>query len=109
MRYKLEAPFKSPHGRLSKSTTIIWANNTTTGTNYTQIRENPYSGPLTAAQKAVNSRFKTITSQVNSLRVEDPDKYQELKRKFQQQKKYKTLRGYIFSKLWFEDVENENS
>lgn len=69
--------------------------------------DNPYTGPQTAAQKVVKERFTLVVEKVNNLKVEDPDKYQELKRKFASQHKYKQLRGFIFSKLWAEEIAAE--
>ena len=69
--------------------------------------DNPYTGPLTAAQKAVNARFASVQADVRALKVEDPDKYQELKRKFASQRRYKTLFGYMFKVLWDEALEAE--
>lgn len=77
------------------------------GNTYMVRVDHPYTGPLTAAQKAVNARFTLVNEQVKNLKVEDPDKYQELKRRYSSQRKYKTLHGYIFSKLWDEQLAAE--
>ena len=71
--------------------------------------DNPYTGPLTAAQKAVNARFKAVQEDARTLKVDDPDKFQELKRKFASQRRYKTLFGYIFKTLWDEALLEEQN
>ncbi|HBZ34733.1 MAG TPA: hypothetical protein DEO38_06515 [Bacteroidales bacterium] len=64
--------------------------------------DNPYTGPLTDDQKAINTKFTTIQAQVKALPTSDPEKYAALSRKFKNQRKYVSLNGYIFAQLWRE-------
>lgn len=68
--------------------------------------DNPYRGPQTELQKQVTDRFAAIQAQALGLATSNPEKYAELSRKFKSQRTYKTLRGYIFAKLWNEALSS---
>lgn len=70
-------------------------------TNYFGLRRNGFEGPLTAAQKQVNAHFTLMSVWSRSLQSEAPDTYQNYRRYFQSQAKYKTLHGYIVGKGWY--------
>ena len=67
--------------------------------------DNPYKGPRTEDQKQISAKFTQITADALALPTADPEKYAELKRKFATQRTYKTLRGYVFAKLWFDSLQ----
>ena len=69
--------------------------------------DNPYDGPASEAQKTNRTKFTTVWQSVRNLPVEDPNKYQEMKRLFAAQRKYVTLNGYIFHKLWDEEQNGD--
>lgn len=69
-------------------------------TNHFGLRRYGYEGALTAAQKAVNAHFTLMSVWSLSLKVEEPDIYNQYKRQFERQAKYKTLHGYIVGKGW---------
>ena len=69
--------------------------------------DNPYHGPQTEEQKQITDKFKLLQAQTLNLATSDPEKYAELSRKFKTQRTYKTLRGYIFAKLWFEAEQEQ--
>ena len=64
------------------------------GTQYTGTICNPYTGEPTAAQIAVRTKFQAVIAAIAALTTTDIDAY---KAAFKLQKKYKTLRGYIFA------------
>lgn len=64
------------------------------GTQYTGTICNPYKGEPTAAQIAVRTKFQAVIAAIAALTTTDIDAYKDA---FKKQKKYKTLRGYIFA------------
>lgn len=78
-------------------------------TNYFGIRRNGYIGDLTASQLAIQARFRQIHAAARSLPSDNPDKYAELRSRYNSQHKYKTLQGYIFAALWREAESNPNT
>ncbi len=64
------------------------------GTQYTGTICNPYKGEPTAAQIAVRTKFQTVIAAIAALSSTEIDAYKEA---FKKQKKYPTLRGYIFA------------
>ena len=67
------------------------------GTLYTGTICNPYKGEPTEKQLAVREKFAATTEAMNNLTEEQIADYTA---DFKKQKKYKTLRGYIFSQLY---------
>lgn len=67
------------------------------GTQYTGTICNPYTGEPTEKQIAVRQKFAGTYAAMAQLTPEQNEAYQEA---FKKQKKYKTLRGYIFSQLY---------
>ena len=64
------------------------------GTQYTGTICNPYTGEPTAAQIAVRTKFAATYTAMAALTPTDIDAY---KAAFKKQKKYKSLRGFIFA------------
>ena len=64
------------------------------GTQYTGTICNPYKGEPTAKQLAVRARFTATVEAINALTEEQLAEYEN---NFKKQKKYRTLRGYIFA------------
>ncbi len=70
------------------------------GTQYTGTICNPYTGEPTEKQIAVRQKFTTTIEAINALTDEQKADYQAA---FLRQKKYRTLRGYIFAMEYAKD------
>ena len=64
------------------------------GTQYTGTICNPYKGEATEKQLAVRENFTAAIEAMKNLTPEQTEAYKEA---FKKQKKYRTLRGYIFA------------
>ena len=64
------------------------------GTQYTGTICNPYKGEPTDKQIAVREKFASTIEAINALTEEQKTAYEKA---FKQQKKYRSLRGYIFA------------
>ena len=64
------------------------------GTQYTGTICNPYTGEPTAKQIAVREAFTATTEAMKNLTPEQTADYETA---FKKQKKYRSLRGYIFA------------
>ena len=64
------------------------------GTQYTGTICNPFKGEPTAAQIAVRTKFQSVIAAIAALSSTEIDAYKEA---FKKQKKYKSLRGFIFA------------
>lgn len=64
------------------------------GTQYTGTICNPFTGEPTEKQIAVRQKFADTYAAMAALTEEQKDAYQEA---FKKQKKYRSLRGYIFA------------
>ena len=64
------------------------------GTQYTGTICNPYTGEPTDNQIAVREKFADTIEAINALTEEQKTAYEKA---FKNQKKYRTLRGYIFA------------
>ena len=67
------------------------------GTQYTGTICNPYTGEPTEKQVAVRTKFTATIEAMNALTEDQKQTYAEA---FKKQKKYRTLRGYIFAQLY---------
>ena len=67
------------------------------GTQYTGTICNPYKGEPTAKQIAVREAFTATTEAMKNLTPEQKTEYEVA---FKKQKKYRSLRGYIFAQLY---------
>lgn len=64
------------------------------GTQYTGTICNPYTGEPTEKQIQVRNKFAQTIEAINNLTEEQREAYKEA---FKKQKKYRSLRGYIFA------------
>lgn len=64
------------------------------GTQYTGTICNPYKGEPTDKQIAVREKFADTIAAINNLTEEQKTAYEKA---FKNQKKYRSLRGYIFA------------
>ena len=64
------------------------------GTQYTGTICNPYKGEPTAKQIAVREAFTATAEAIKNL---TPEQTADYKAAFKKQKKYRSLRGYIFA------------
>ena len=67
------------------------------GTQYTGTICNPYTGEPTEKQIANRQKFADTYAAMAQLTEEQKEAYREA---FKRQKKYKSLRGYIFAQLY---------
>ena len=67
------------------------------GTQYTGTICNPYTGEPTEKQIANRQKFADTYAAMTALSEEQRAQYEAA---FKRQKKYKTLRGYIFAQLY---------
>ena len=67
------------------------------GTQYTGTICNPYTGEPTEKQLAIRNKFAETIETIQALSEEQRAEYEAA---FKRQKKYKTLRGYIFAQLY---------
>ena len=96
---KLEAPFSSFRGKICKHSDVIFKQ--MYGTQFTTKICNPYTGEATEAQVAARNKFAQTLNAIKALDEEAMTQYREA---FKKQKKYKTLRGFLFAKLYKETV-----
>ena len=85
-------------GKLCSHSDIYFAERN--GTQYTGKICNPYTGEPTEKQTAVRFIFADTVAAINALSEEQRAEYEAA---FKRQKKYKTLRGYIFAQLYNSD------
>jgi len=67
------------------------------GTQYTGTICNPYTGEPTEKQLAVRQKFADTYTAMANLTEEQKAEYETA---FRRQKKYRSLRGYIFAQLY---------
>ncbi len=63
--------------------------------------------PPSAAQQTVQEKFKTIHAQVKTA-LADAEQKAALKAEWKQQKRCKTLTGYVFSKFYAQSLTPQN-
>lgn len=71
------------------------------GTQYTGTICNPYTGEPTEKQLAVRQKFADTYTAMAALTEEQQAEYETA---FRKQKKYRTLRGYIFAQLYKDNL-----
>ena len=71
------------------------------GTQYTGTICNPYTGEPSEKQIAVREKFKQTYTAMAALTEEQLAEYETA---FRRQKKYKTLRGFIFAQLYKDNL-----
>ena len=67
------------------------------GTQYTGTICNPYTGEPTDKQISIRTKFQNVIANMAALSTEEIANY---KLAFKKQKKYPTLRGYIFAQIY---------
>ncbi len=77
----------------------IFAHRNDSGSNYVYHRDNPYTGPLSEAQKANQQRFATAQAETKTI-MNSLEQLAPYKDAFAKQNKYATLRGYIFAQVY---------
>ena len=93
-KFDLFAPFKGVSGKLDKDDELVFSQRY--GTTYAWSMD-PYDGPATAAQLAVQERFATAAAQASSD-MSDPEKKAEWKEALANSNgKYKTPKGIAFT------------
>ena len=93
----LEAPFRSIHGKINKSDNSYFASRYGQ-TIMTRIYSN-YNGGNTEQQQAVRAKFNRVSSRVSEL-LADPEQKAEWEALFKAQKRYKTLRSFVFASIY---------
>jgi len=93
-KIKLETPFTSFRGKICKHTKIIYVERG--GTKYTSQICNPRTKPFSADELARQNKFKNA-AQATVTALADPVQKAAYEVAFNAQKKYKTLRGYVFA------------
>ncbi len=88
----------SVHGKFCKTDPkgVIFAQRKDSGTNYAYHRHKEFAYDPTPAQIAQTTKFATASAQVATI-MADPTQLKPYQDSFPNQKKYKTLRGYIFA------------
>ena len=96
-KFDLFAPFKGVSGKLDKDDELVFSQRY--GTTYAWSMD-PYNGPATAAQLAVQERFAIATAQA-AADMADPEKKAEWKEVANASRgKYKTPRGAAFASYY---------
>ncbi len=93
----LEPAVKYMRGKFNKSDSTYYKQmyNHTIGVRV----DNPYKGPASAAQTAVKDKFKACWTATDT-ELADASKHATWLAKFKKQRKYKTLRTYVFKQLY---------
>ena len=94
---KNSTPFDSIKKKFSGSDEIHFRNRKKDNATIGVRVKNPYDGGNSEAQKAVRETFKTVRAQVDAI-MADPEQRASYEAKYNAQKKYLSLRGYIFAK-----------
>ena len=100
---KNATPFDSISKKFSGSDEIHFRNRKKDNATIGVRVKNPYTGGNSEAQIAVRNAFKTTQAQVSTI-LADAEQRATYEAKFKAQKKYLTLRGYIFAQLYHSDT-----
>ena len=92
---KLEAPFTSFRGKICKHSDIIFKE--MYGETFTSQICNPRTKPFSEAELARQEKFRQASAATKTA-LADPSTRAPYEAEFKEQKKYKTLYGYIFAK-----------
>jgi len=96
---KNSTPFDSVQGRFSGTDQIHFRNRTVDNATIGVRVKHPNTGEGTAAQTAVRTAFATAQAAVATAMADSTQKA-SYTAAFKAQKKYKTLRGYIFAQVF---------
>jgi hypothetical protein len=98
-------PFDSIKKKFSGSDEIHFRNRTKDNATIGVRVKNPYDGGNSEKQVALRNAFKTAHEQVATILADEAQKASYME-KFKAQKKYVTLRGYIFAQVYETVKEN---
>lgn len=90
-------PVRSIRGKISKSDDLFFSERY--GQTVITRVVNPYRGPSTSKQQSVRTKFRSVSQQVQA-ELSDEAGVAKWKALFKRQKKYRTLRGMVFAKLY---------
>ena len=93
---KNSTPFDSVQKKFSGSDEIHFRNRKKDNATIGVRVKHPYNGGSSEAQQAVRETFKTVRAQVDAI-MADPEQRATYEAKYKAQKKYLSLRGYIFA------------
>ena len=96
---KNSTPFDSIQKKFSGSDEIHCRNRKKDNATIGVRVKNPYDGGNSEAQQAVRNAFKEAQTQATTI-LADPEQRATYEAKFKAQKKYLTLRGYIFAQVY---------
>lgn len=88
-------------GKITKRHRTIYCYRIDLDRRYTTVYTAPTTEP-TARQRAVRNKFGSLQMAVSTV-LADPTQKAALMAEFRAQTKYKTLRGYVFAKMYDED------
>ena len=92
---KLEAPFTSFRGKICKHSDIIFKE--MYGSQFTSQICNPRTKPYSQAELDRQEKFRQAATATKTA-LNDPSTRATYEAEFKEQKKYKTLYGYVFAK-----------
>ena len=93
---KNSTPFDSIKKKFSGSDEIHFRNRKKDNATIGVRVKHPYNGGSSEAQQAVRKTFRTVRAQVDAI-LADPEQRATYEAKYKAQKKYLSLRGYIFA------------
>ena len=93
---KNSTPFDSVQKKFSGSDEIHFRNRKKDNATIGVRVKHPYNGGSSVAQQTVREKFKTVRAQVDAI-MADPEQRAAYNTKYKAQKKYLSLRGYIFA------------
>lgn len=95
----MATPFDSNKGKYAKTDQIYFKVRKFDESTFGVRMKHPATNePPTEAQQTAQTKFKTLMEQVNTT-LSDPERKKTLTAEWKAQKRCKTLRGYVFSKL----------
>ncbi len=94
-KIKLEAPFRQFRGKICKHSDIIFKE--MYGETFTSQICNPRTKPFSEAELARQEKFRQASA-ATKIAMADTSTRAPYEAEFKEQKKYKTLYGYIFAK-----------
>ena len=99
-KLKMATPFDSNNGKYAKTDQIYFKTRRFDEQVIGVRQKHPTTNePPTANQQAAQTQFATVAAQVKTA-LADPTQKTALKAEWKQQKKCKTLTGYVFRKIY---------
>jgi hypothetical protein len=96
---KNSTPFDSVQKKFAGSDEIHFRNRKKDNATIGVRVKHPYKGGNSEAQQAVREAFKAAQTQTSAI-LADPEQRATYEAKFKAQKKYLSLRGYIFAQVF---------